>query len=524
MSRGCSRIASALAVLAFLVALALPTHAASFTSSSLAGGAAYGPVPALLPARLLVGLKEGPGETWMANSGVAWDMRYQYFTLGWRNNWGYDPTNSGQWGLDYMNECDRGHFLPVIEYYCMNDEPGGGEAQFYSKTQNVTTMSSYFSDFNVLMQRCKDFGKPVLVLMEGDGFGYMEIQSGDNPNAPSAVASTGMPELQGLPNTAAGWGLAFLAIRKAVGATKVVLGMDISGWATQKDILYFSVTDSLQPEVDKAYAFDSKLGLASNVTGQTFDVLAQDPLDRDSDYYRLVVGEDRWWDASDAASISSKSFNRYADWLRRWNVKAQKRWMLWQVPVGNSNQLNVANTGQARGGYKDNRPEYFFLAVDAHLRKFADVGVIGMLFGAGADGQSMFQNDYYADGQLFLKSRAGAFLNVGGLPIVTGAAVGVGEPMQSAVPLKASLSPNPVRSESALSFVTTKPGDLRVTLYDLSGRRVSEVLAQPGAPAGEHRVTLRARGDRGELLPSGVYLLRIAAAEGEASSRVVIAR
>ncbi|WLT30997.1 hypothetical protein [Geothrix sp. PMB-07] len=393
------------------------TATITVSDSAVAGSLAAGSVPTQLPARLSVGLVEDPGKTWMKASGVPWDMRYHYFTLGWRNNWNNDPTNSGQWGLNFMKECDAMGAIPVVQYYCMNDEPGGGEGQFYSKTQNAATMASYFDDFKVLMQRCKEFGKPVLVLMEGDGYAYMEIQSGGNPDAPAAIASTGMPELKDLPNTAAGWGLAFLQLRKAVGATNVVLGMHISAWATLQDISYFSVTLPLQPEVDKAYAFLSKLGLAANVTGQTFDVLVGDPLDRDSDYYRLTAGEDRWWDASDSAPITSKSFNRYAEWLRLWNLKAQKRWVLWQIPLGNSNHLNVPNTWKDREGYKDNRPEYFFAGDDAHLRKFADAGVIALLFGAGADGQSMYQNDTYTDGQPFMKTHAGAFLKSGGLAI-----------------------------------------------------------------------------------------------------------
>lgn len=384
-----------------------------------AGTSAYGVVPNGLPARLCVGLVSEPGDNWMKDSGVAWDMRYHYFTKGWRDNWTWDQTNTGQWGLSYMQECDRQGFIPVVQYYCMNGyTPNNDEAQFYSTTTNATIMAAYFDDFKVLMQRAKEFGKPLLVLLEGDGYAYMEIQSGDNPNAPSAVASTGMAELQGLPDTAAGWGLAFLKIRKAVGASNVILGMHLSAWATQQDISYGSVTIPLQPEVDKAYAFLSKLGLAANATGDTYDVLVGDPLDRDSDYYRIARGEDRWWDASDSASISSKSFNRYAEWLRLWNVKAGKRWVLWQVPLGNSNHLNVDNHGQPRQGYQDNRPEYFFDHGISHLRKFGDAGVIALLFGAGAGGQSDYHNDTYADGQLFMKSRAGVLLNGGGLPVV----------------------------------------------------------------------------------------------------------
>jgi hypothetical protein len=40
-----------------------------------------------------------------------------------------------------------------------------------------------------------------------------------------------------------------------------------------------------------------------------------------------------------------------------------------------------------------------------------------VFFGGGAAGMSGFSNDVYTDGQLFMKSRGGAFLNTGGLPI-----------------------------------------------------------------------------------------------------------
>jgi hypothetical protein len=395
-----------------------PASSATAGTTGPAGAGVYGDIPAGLPARLCVGLMEDPGQTWMQDSGVDWDLRYHYFTKGWRDNWGWDATNSGQWGRSWMDACDAQGFIPAIQYYGMNDEPGGGEDQFYNKTRNAATMASYFDDFKILMQRASEFGQPVLVMLEGDGFAYMEIQTGDNPDAYAAIADTGMPELAGLPNTAAGWGLAFLQIRKAVGASNVILGMHISAWATGSDIAYFQTGIALQPEVDKAYAFLAALGLADNITGATYDVLVGDPLDRDSDYYRLTRGQDRWWDADDGAAIDTKSFNRYAEWLRLWNRTSGRRWVLWQIPLGNSNHLNVYNNGDPRQGYQDNRAEYFFGADTVHLQKFADAGTIALLFGPGAGGQSFYTNDYYTDGQLFMQSRAGALLNAGGLPIV----------------------------------------------------------------------------------------------------------
>jgi len=387
------------------------------------GSAAVGTIPAGLPARELVGLFEDTGGTWMKSSGVPWDVRYRYFTKGWVNNWGWGAYD-GSWGLGYMRECDGQRFIPAVQYYQMNGEPGGSESAFLQKVQNATTMKSYFGDFKLLMQRAKDFGKPVIVLIEADGFGFLQQQTASNSNAYAAIKDSGMTELAGLPNTVAGWGLAFLQLRKAAGANNVVLGIHISGWASGKDIAYGSVTDALSPEVDKVYAFLAPFGLAANATGATWDVLVGDPLDRDSDYYVLVQGQNRWWDASDSASINSKSFNRYAEWVRLWNRKASRRWILWQIPLGNSNHRNVANDGSARAGYKDNRPEYFFANGTAHLVKFADAGVIGMLFGAGAGGQSSYQNDTYSDGQLFMKSRAGAILSAGGVTLATGSGTG----------------------------------------------------------------------------------------------------
>ncbi|HVW24759.1 MAG TPA: hypothetical protein VHC69_05285 [Polyangiaceae bacterium] len=399
------------------------SNAVEQTTAPLAASTASGVVPAGLPSKLLVGLFEDTGGTWMKSSGVPWGARYRYFTKGWVNNWGYGSYD-GSWGLSYLKECDSQGYVPAVQYYQIVGEAGGGESATLSKVQNATTMKSYFGDFKIFMQRVKDFGKPVLVLLEADGFGFLEQQTSGNPNTTAAIASTGMPELAGLPNTVAGWGLAFLQIRKAVGATNAILGIHVSAWASGKDIAYFNVTDPLQPEVDKVYSFLSPFGLGANATGQTYDLLVGDPLDRDSDYYRLTQNQDRWWDASDGASISSKSFNRYAEWLRLWNVKASRRWVLWQIPLGNSNQKNVYNNGNPSEGYKDNRPEYFFASGTAHVTTFANDGVIALLFGAGAGGQSSYTNDVYTDGQLFMKSRAGAFLKAGGLPIATGGGSG----------------------------------------------------------------------------------------------------
>lgn len=429
------KVQSAICLLTCLLCLCLGCSGAPGSSelvgesaAPLAAASAKGSIPTGLPARVMVGLFEDTGGTWLKNSGVRWDARYRYLTKGWANNWGYGAYDGG-FALNYFRETDGQGYVPAVQYYQVFGEAGGGESATLAKVQNASTMRSYFGDFKLLLQRAKDFGKPVLILLEADAFGFLEQQASNNPSTYAAIAATGMPELGGLPNTVAGWGLAFLQLRKSVGANNAVLGIHLSAWASGKDIAHYSVTDPLGPEVDKVYDFLAPAGLASNVTGQTYDVLVGDPLDRDADFYRVTQGQDRWWNASDSASISSRSFNRYAEWLRLWNAKAQKRWVLWQIPLGNSSHKNVYNNGGISEGYKDNRPEYFFASGTAHIEKFADAGVIALLFGAGAGGQATYRNDQYSDGQLFMKSRAGAVVNAGGVALATSTAP-TGDPAQ----------------------------------------------------------------------------------------------
>lgn len=416
--------------------LALPVFLAiscqDFSSQTTGPGRQDLPLAALtvspsgLPDKLLVGLFENPGGTWMKNSGVPWNARYCYLTKGWVNNWGWSAYD-GSWALDFMKESDGIGAVPVVEFYQMNGEAGGGESQFWAKTQDAATMKSYYGDFKILMQRAKDFGKPVYIEMEADGYGFLEQQTGGNPNAAAAVASTGMPELASLPNTVAGWGMAFLAIKKAAGADNAFLCMHVSAWAGGKDLFNWSVTDGLQAEVDKVYAFLSPLGLAPNATGLTYDGLVSDPCDRDADFYRLTQNDGgvHWWDTSSTASVNSRSMNRYREWLRLWNAKSGKHWLIWQIPLGNSNHLNVPDNGGSREGYKDYRAEYWLGPYGmAHAQAFVDAGVLALLFGRGEQTQSDYGNDIYFDGKSFMQSRGSAFFAAGGVSLGSSGSTG----------------------------------------------------------------------------------------------------
>jgi MYXO-CTERM domain-containing protein len=415
------RLATALAALALAGcgADAAPHEVTAISEQALMGETAVGSVPSGLPARFMLGLNEGRGGTWMSGSGVPWDMRYQYLSKNWVTNWGHGD-HDGQYALDFFYDTyDRG-MLPAVQFYQIVEEQPAGEDTMLTKLADGATMSSYFTDFKILLERIKDYGGPVAVMVEADGYGFAQIQSQGNPDAYAAVAASGLPELAELPNTVAGWGMAYLQMKKAVGADNALLGIHVSAWATNRDVMMNHESTDLAAEVDETYWFLAELGLRENVTGLTYDFLVGDPSDRDAAYYEKVLGQERWWDADDGASIATRSFNRFAEWLRLWNEKSGKRWVLWQLPLGNSNHLDVENAGASRQGYRDNRPEYFLGDGQAHLQKFADAGAIALLFGAGMHGMSTFDNDLYTDGQLFMKSRGAAIYASGAMDIAPG--------------------------------------------------------------------------------------------------------
>ncbi len=86
--------------------------------------------------------------------------------------------------------------------------------------------------------------------------------------------------------------------------------------------------------------------------------------------------------------------------------------------------------------------------------------------------------------------------------------------------LRASVVPNPVRSHSIVRVVTAREGDLRVDLFDASGRRIRTVFVESHAPAGLHEVPVSSNAVA-PLRPA-LYFLRVQAAEGVFGTRFVV--
>jgi WD40 repeat protein len=82
-------------------------------------------------------------------------------------------------------------------------------------------------------------------------------------------------------------------------------------------------------------------------------------------------------------------------------------------------------------------------------------------------------------------------------------------------------SPNPTRSTSTLRFSIERAGSLRLTIHDVSGRRIATVL-DGALPAGEHSVLWSGRDERGARVAPGVYFARLSGAAGTSSRKLLL--
>jgi PKD repeat protein len=86
----------------------------------------------------------------------------------------------------------------------------------------------------------------------------------------------------------------------------------------------------------------------------------------------------------------------------------------------------------------------------------------------------------------------------------------------------ATVAPNPFNPSGTLAFTTSRPGPVKVEMFDIAGRMVRTILDERSWSAGLHEVRIDGRGQRGEALASGIYFIRGVTADGEFRRAIAI--
>jgi hypothetical protein len=373
-----------------LAALALLALAAAPLAAP-AAAAKLPPKPAGWPPTLQLGLKDDPGSAAVTRRKFHTGLRYQYLAGGVNTGEGWATWNpGGAYVSTYVRESVKAGTTPVLTYYNLrHSTPGARIAdEMRGDLRNLAepaTMRAYYGDVTLALRRAAVVRPKAVVLhVEPDLWGYIQQAADDDDAAtvPAAVAGSGVAALRGLPDTAAGFAQALVRLRDAH-APNVRLAYHLSDWGTRAD-LHLSRPSGAQTDAlaRRAAAFERSLAVR-------FDLLFTDWADADAGFEQKIRddGGASWWAPAD--------FTRATRFLGGVVRGTGLRAVVWQLPLGNTVMRAMDDTW---GHFRDNRVQT--LLDDGRRRvlsRLARAGVVGLLFGGGAEGTTN-ASDWSRDG------------------------------------------------------------------------------------------------------------------------------
>jgi hypothetical protein len=368
-----------LAACGLLVSGGLPGQ--SLRAVSAAPAAANFPAPpAGWPSTLQLGMADGPGGAAGLKATAPFGFRYQYLAGGVNTGSGWAAWNpNGDFVTYYIQDSVAIGITPVFIYYQLLQSNGpcatcDEKQKDLAHLNDTATMTALYNDLKLFFQRAGASGATRVVLnVEPDlwGFIHQPATGDDATTVPARVGATGLPELAGLPDNAAGFARAVRKLRDTY-APNVLFGYHLSIWGTGTDI------QLSKPAFAHIDAVATRSANFFRSLGSDFDLAFAEFSDRDAAFYQYQFndGGARWMTAED--------FARHGRYLSTFSSTLGKRVVLWQIPLGNTKMRAMNNTWSH---YQDNRVEWLLDdSTRAHLTDYLQAGVVALLFGRGADG------------------------------------------------------------------------------------------------------------------------------------------
>lgn len=359
-------------VIAGILALALTPTAAAFTVA--------GRHVDHWPFRTLqLGIMSPPGAAAAERRQAPFGFRYQYLSGGVNTgqSWQSWANGNGDYVSEYIDESEASGMVPVFSYYeIRQSEPGSAMADEASadltNLDDRATMLAYYENLKAFFQEAANADGPVVLQVEPDLWGYIEqhARDGNASTVPAAVASSRMPDLRGMPNTAAGFAQALLVLRDNYGP-RVIVAYHDSIWGTGYSIQLSHPSDA---EVSRMAATSMVFYRSLHAN---FNAVFAEMSDRDAGYAQNVdqVGTSWWWSAAD--------FRHLGEYIADMHRSLHLPFVIWQIPVGNTVMRVMNNTPYH---YQDNKVQTLLSAssgAGALLRSYARAGVAALLFGSG---------------------------------------------------------------------------------------------------------------------------------------------
>lgn len=317
------------------------------------------------PNRFLIGLGTGNEAGTIQSQGLHIDLYDRYLTDNSGGSWINYNSPPGAYVDIVAAAADSLGAVPMFTLYQMAVNGDGNLLTLSNQSQ----MQAYWQHTVLLFQRLAAYGKPALVNLEPDFWGYAEQQSGNDPTKLFAYVNI-TPECSTLPNNVAGVGACLVKIARTY-APKAYVGFPPSDFGnTTAEII----------------AFMNAVGAASA------DFIVMQTLDRDAGCfekspqpaYCARPGTGWYWDETNA---THPNFQDHLAVASAWHAGIGNLPLVWwQTPQG----VPAASAlGGADNHYRDNRVHYFL----THASELTAAGGLGAVFGTGESHQTSIGTD-----------------------------------------------------------------------------------------------------------------------------------
>jgi hypothetical protein len=324
------------------------------------------------PARLLVGLgHQGNNDaiSGIVSQALKPDIYEEYLANAGNGDWTTWNSPAGAYVGVVASAAEQVGAVPMFTLYQMATNGDGN----LSGLTNSAFMSRYWSNVRLMYQQIAAYGKPALVNLEPDFWGYTDLNSGGNPAALPALVTINS-DCATLSNDVAGIGACLVKMARQY-APKAYVGFSPSDWGANS--------------VPAVVSFMNAVG------AQHADFIAIQTLDRDAGCFEMspqppecVRGGGPWyWDESNQ---TSPNFTQHLANVQTYHAGIGGLPVIWwQTPMG----VPAGSRGGSDYHYRDNRENYFL----THPSQLTAVGGLGVVFSSG----EIHQTTIFSDGGQF---------------------------------------------------------------------------------------------------------------------------
>jgi hypothetical protein len=292
------------------------------------------------------------------------DIMDEYLVGVSSSDWTHWNSPTGYYVQIVANNAEAVGAIPMYTLYQMAQNGDGN----LSGLSSSSFMSAYWSNVKILFQQIAVSGKPALVNLEPDFWGYAEKQSTNgDPSTISAQVRVNS-DCASLSNDVKGIAQCLIAMAHKY-APHAYVGFPPSGWGgkTEADVVDFM----------------------NAIGAQNADFIVEQALDRDAGCYEAGASycgggsSGLYWDETNTTHPNFDDF--FARMAIYHTGIGNLPLIFWQIPEG----VPSSNPGGSAYHYRDNRVHYFL----THPDDLTAVGALAVVFGTGENHQTNITTD-----------------------------------------------------------------------------------------------------------------------------------